>query len=112
MERITDVLGRTVPRRLESIFAGRAKLLKWADQLDRLRQELARMSQEPYCRDVDLRGVYDLLETARVKVLHGSPHVPCNCPNQFTDCPYCAGSHWTSITRCLTAKPLPDSSES
>lgn len=101
-----------MPRRLADIFAGRAKLIKWVDQLDLLRQELARMSQEPYCRDVDLRGVYNLLESARVKVLHGAPHVPCNCPNQIKDCPYCAGSHWVSIARCLKPTPPPESAES
>ncbi len=112
MENITDALGRTVPRRLASVFEGRLKLNRWANQIALMRQELMRMSQEPWARDVDLRAVNRLLDAARIKVMHGAPHVPCNCPNQTTDCPYCGGSRWTSIVRCLKAEPPPASSES
>ncbi len=100
IQRSRDVYNRDVPRRLAGVFAGRQPLERLCGRIDEIRAELGSLGEEEFCRDIDVTQVQRLLETARVKLLHGMPFARCDCPNRENDCPKCGGGRWVSVVAC------------
>ncbi len=100
IQRSRDGNNREVPRRLTEVFAGRQPLERLCGKIDEIRSALGDLREEPFCRDIDVSQVQRLLETARVKILHGMPFAKCDCPNGELDCPKCGGTRWISLVAC------------
>lgn len=92
-----DATGRLVPWHLRKAFEGRRHLLRWAQKVERLRNELAHIGNLPYCRCVEIVRVVRALEAARLLVIRGAPFGQCDCTGQEYGCQRCGGQRWLTV---------------
>jgi len=92
-----DARGKLAPRYLRRVFHGRRKLMGWVRRLMALKTDLAKLGDEPYCREVDVARTMKTLEAARSLVSRGAPFVPCDCVGTEYGCEKCQGQRWLTI---------------
>ena len=95
---LRDMTGRLVPWWLRKTFVGVKEMTAWAAELDRLRQEAARISDKPCGADLDLKTVMHHLEAARCHMLRRMPYGRCDCSG---GCEKCEGRKWLSLDRLM-----------
>jgi len=92
-----DARGKLAPPYLKEVFHGRRKLMSWVRRLAALRNDLAKLGREPYCREIDFVRVMRAMEGARSLVSRGAPFVPCDCVGTTHGCEKCQGQRWLTI---------------
>lgn len=90
-----------VPPRLQEVFEGRAKLLRWRAKLQRLADELNRFAGESFARDIDVFEERRQLAAVAQRVSLAAPYMLCDCDVHDHLCEKCNGARWTNAKRHL-----------
>ncbi len=103
-----DGLGKPAPVYLADVFVGRSLLHGIAAEIEHLANDVARMQDEGYAREVNGTQVRELLGLAAGLLRLDAPLTACDCTADELDCPRCQGTRWiTSREYRKTLEPTP-----